>query len=91
MDVGIRELKARLSEFVERAARGETIRVTRRGRPQAQLTGLPKTDNGDDAIDRGIDEGWITAPTSRQAPIKRRRRFEAGITLEDLMAEDRGE
>lgn len=37
-EVGIREMKNRLSEFVRRAARGETILVTDRGRVVAQLT-----------------------------------------------------
>jgi prevent-host-death family protein len=37
MDVGVRELKQRLSEFLERVARGEVIRVTDRGRPKALL------------------------------------------------------
>lgn len=38
MGVGIRELKSRLSEYVARAAGGEVIVVTDRGRPVAELT-----------------------------------------------------
>jgi prevent-host-death family protein len=37
MEVGIRELKARLSSYVARARRGETVVVTDRGRPVARL------------------------------------------------------
>jgi len=35
MDVGVHELKQHLSEYLERAARGEAIRVTDRGVPKA--------------------------------------------------------
>lgn len=56
MDVGIRELKARLSEYVDRAARGEVVRVTDRGEPRAVLMPLPRADE----VDRGLAEGWIT-------------------------------
>jgi prevent-host-death family protein len=58
MDVGVRELKQRLSEYLDRAARGERIIVTDRGRPKATLGPLA----GGDHIDRGVDEGWITPP-----------------------------
>jgi prevent-host-death family protein len=37
MEVGIRELKARLSSYVARARRGETVVVTDRGRPVARI------------------------------------------------------
>ncbi len=55
MDVGVRELKQRLSEYLERVARGEVIRVTDRGRPKAILTGIRQ----EQAVARGINEGWL--------------------------------
>lgn len=39
--VGIRELKQNASAVVARVAAGETVTVTDRGRPAAQLTPLP--------------------------------------------------
>lgn len=36
-DVSLAEAKARLSEFVSRAAAGEAIAITRRGKPVARL------------------------------------------------------
>jgi prevent-host-death family protein len=39
--VGIRELKQNASAVVARAAAGETVTITDRGRPVAQLTPLP--------------------------------------------------
>jgi prevent-host-death family protein len=39
-DVTLADAKARLSELVNRAAQGETVRITRRGKPVAQLTAI---------------------------------------------------
>ena len=58
MDVGVRELKAKLSQYLGKAASGTDIVVTDRGRPIARLTAI----DGGDSIQRGIDEGWIDAP-----------------------------
>ncbi len=64
MQVGVRELKARLSEFLTLAAQGETITVTDRGRPKAVLGPIGEPDQ----IAIGIAEGWITPPTGDGAP-----------------------
>ncbi len=86
MDVGIRELKAKLSNYVERAGAGETIRVTDRGRPVAILGPL----RAEDVIEQGIKEGWIR-PGNGEPPPKRWRRFKTRLTTEELLAEDRGD
>src|ERR1044072_2007078 len=54
--VGVRELKQHLSEYLDRAERGELIRVTDRGRPKALLGPLP----GRERIDAGIAGGGIS-------------------------------
>jgi len=36
--ISLAEAKARLSELVARAADGETVQITRRGKPVAQIT-----------------------------------------------------
>ncbi len=36
--VNLAHAKARLSELVERAAAGETVRITRRGKPVAEIS-----------------------------------------------------
>jgi len=86
MDVGVRELKQNLSAYLERAARGETIRVTDRGLPKAILGPVP----GAARLDEGLAEGWITAPESRARAGYVRRARAAGRT-DDVLAEDRGE
>ena len=40
--VNLAEAKARLSELVERAAAGETVCITRRGKPVAQLSAVER-------------------------------------------------
>lgn len=84
-DVGIRELKARLSEFLDRAERGEMIRVTERGRPKAMLVPLP----GKLRIEEGLAEGWLTPPRSK-APPSSGKRYVAQTSIADALAEDRG-
>ena len=86
MDVGVRELKQNLSAYLERAARGETIRVTDRGLPKAILGPVPGTAR----LDEGLAEGWLAAPRSRTRPGNVRRARAAG-RIDEALAEDRGE
>jgi prevent-host-death family protein len=84
-DVGVRELKQRLSEYLSRAERGEVIRVTDRGRPKAVLAPLP----GRVRIDEGVAEGWLTPGSG--APLRPVERAVAERTALDVLTEDRGE
>jgi prevent-host-death family protein len=84
MDVGVRELKQHLSEYLERAARGEIIRVTDRGEPKAILGPVP----GAGRFKQGVAEGWIAAGEDvPPAPI---RRVKARRRVTDALDEDRG-
>ncbi len=84
-DVGVRELKQHLSEYLERAARGELLRVTDRGRPKALLGPLP----GRARVEEGIADGWIT-PGSGE-PLGSVTRRSGGQRVLDALAEDRGQ
>lgn len=42
MEIGIFEAKQKLSELVDRAAKGEEIVIKRRGRSLARLTAMPE-------------------------------------------------
>jgi prevent-host-death family protein len=85
MDVGIRELKARLSEYVERVKAGEPIRVTERGHAVAMLVPLPGAAN----LERGIREGWIASGDGSEfGPV---RRFRPSRPVLEVLAEDRSE
>ena len=84
MDVGIRELKAHLSEMLDRAARGEDVVVTDRGRPIVRLVPFSSSS----VIERGIDEGWVEeARRSRLDPVQRVR---SATSVLEALDEDRG-
>jgi prevent-host-death family protein len=84
-DVGVRELKQRLSEYLDRAERGEILRVTDRGRPKALLGPLP----GRARVEQGVSEGWIRAGSGGTLP--RVPRVQSSGRVLDVLAEDRGE
>ena len=83
MDVGVRELKAHLSDYLDRAADGELIRVTDRGVPKAILGPLP----GQLRIEQGIAEGWIRPGSG--APPREFPRFRGNRPSEEVIAEER--
>jgi prevent-host-death family protein len=56
-EVGLKVLKNKLSEYVRLAAAGETVVITDRGRPVAEI--VPPRRDPESVIERGIREGWI--------------------------------
>ncbi len=63
--VSVAELKARLSEFLAAARRGEEVIVTDRGKPVARLTGLVGAEHLSDRLERAIREGLIRPPSAK--------------------------
>lgn len=90
--VGIRELKAKLSHYLDRAAAGETIVVTDRGKAKVEIRELSVEERLRQRIQRGIEEGWIQ-PARRPGGLglRDRPRFEGRMTIAEAMAEDREE
>jgi prevent-host-death family protein len=84
-DVGVRELKQRLSEYLDRAERGEVVTVTDRGRPKAVLGPLP----GRARVQEGVAEGWITPASG--GDLRPTRRWQARRAVLDVLGEDRGQ
>ena len=82
--VGLKILKNKLSEYVRLAAAGETVVITDRGRPVAEI--VPPRREPETLVDRGMREGWITPATDRSGnpppgkPIP-------GYTLKQLLAD----
>lgn len=85
MDVPVRELKAKLSAYLQRAAAGEILTVTDRGRPVATL-GPPI---GSVDLSAAVAAGWVTAAT--RVGLQPVRRYRARGAVLDALAEDRGE
>ena len=87
MDIGVRDLKARLSEHLERVARGDVITITKRGRRVAQIVPII----GHEQLDRGIAEGWITRLVDRPPTATVRQRPLPGTpSTTELISRDRG-
>ncbi|MEX2184288.1 MAG: type II toxin-antitoxin system prevent-host-death family antitoxin [Chloroflexota bacterium] len=55
MEIGVRELKAKLSDYLARVERGETVDVLRHGRRVARI--VPAV--GETTVERGLREGWL--------------------------------
>lgn len=85
MEVGVRALKEHLSEYLERAARGEVIVVTDRGEPKAMLGPVPGRSN----LEVGVAEKWIRPGSG--APPQPARRFRPLRPSDQVLREDRGE
>jgi|SRR5438309_6514332 len=88
LQIGIRALKAGLSEFVRRAANGETIVVTERGRPVAELvphrsTELPAR------LAEMVRRGEVTLASKAAGLPRVRGRMRPGSSLSDVVVEER--
>jgi len=77
MTVGVFEAKQKLSELVERAADGEEIVITRRGRAQARLVPMPE--------ERGRTLKEIFDSITQRPRIK----LPKGVTIKKLIEEGR--
>jgi len=66
VEVGVREFREHLSAWLDRAAGGEDVVITERGRPKARLSSL-HTD--EDIIAQLVREGRATPPTRPRGPL----------------------
>ncbi len=88
MEVGVRELKAKLSDHLERVARGEVITVTSRGRRIAQIIPIAGSDN----LERGLREGWLSRAEDRApTPVVPQKPRPGTPTTTELIMQDRDE
>ena len=85
VEVGVRELRENLAEWLDRAEAGEEILVTERGKPKALLT-APES-----AWDRLVREGRITPASGPRAPLPPPMKWDdEGPTLTDYLMWTRG-
>lgn len=86
MRVGIRELKNRLSEYVERVKDGAEVTATDRGRPVAVLRATGPAP-AVEAVSRWVAEGVVAwrrgKPRGCKRPPRSRGAPAAGVVLED--------
>jgi prevent-host-death family protein len=86
VEVGVRELKNRLSHYLGRAQGGDEVIVTARGRPIARLAAI---DASDDRLAMLIAEGVVRPPARRQRHRRPAERVRASGSVSDLVAEQR--
>jgi len=87
--VGLKALKNKLSEYVRVAASGETVIITDRGRPVAEINparGVPDRYKDHPVLARGIREGWITPARITDGSPPPRNPI-PGYTLEQLLTD----
>ena len=90
--VGIRQLKAELSQHLRRVVAGETIQVTDRGRVIATLCPAARPMAEDPAVQFArtlVAEGKASWSGQRLTPPKRRARLRGTATVSDAVIEDR--
>ena len=85
--VGTRELKSKLSEYLRRVKRGETILVTERGKPIGQIIPVKSTiqEKLQIVVDAGLAE-WNGKKVKPGKPVAINR---SAKQISDLVAEDR--
>ncbi|MFT7599602.1 MAG: prevent-host-death family protein [Acidimicrobiales bacterium] len=84
LNVGIRELKAKLSEYVASVSEGARVTVTDRGRPVAELVPI----SGPSQLARGIEAGWVDPP--RRTTLGEPLLFESRRSIAAVLDDDRG-
>jgi prevent-host-death family protein len=85
MDVAVTELRAHLSEWLERAREGSEVIITDRGMPVARLLGLSATAT----LERLAAEGVIGTPTARRPAATGRVRPRPRRALSSIVSDQR--
>lgn len=89
MDVSVRKLKDRLSEYLRRVQNGELVTVTDHGRPVAALIALaPKKDSPEARLTQLEAAGEVTSPVGTFASVRRIR--VRGKSVASTILSDRG-
>ncbi len=83
-EIGIRELRDHLSQYLEQVKAGEEIVVTDRGRAIARLVPVER----ESTLDRLIREGRVTLPT-RDHRTALSDPIDIGTTVSDIVIRDR--
>ena len=87
MSVGIRDLKARLSEYIRVVKSGQPVVITEHGKVVARLMPVPQS--LDEEIQAMIDAGIVEWNGKPLPPVKNPPRVRGSKTVADLLIEDR--
>lgn len=89
------EAKKNLSDLVARVGRGETVIVTKRGKPVARIDAVSTVEVGgdDEVVAELLGLGLLRRPTERRASVTLEPPVElpAGVSVLDALLEEREE
>ncbi|HEY1410154.1 MAG TPA: type II toxin-antitoxin system prevent-host-death family antitoxin [Promineifilum sp.] len=83
--VGIRELKARLSEYLRQVKAGETVIITEHGRPIGRI--VPEPESLEQRIQRLVESGELVWSGKKLLPFEPVGENAGDIQLSDLVSE----
>ena len=90
--VSISELKDQLSAYLKKVREGQTVVVTDRNKPVAQLTPIPNSENESERIERLVAMGVLSRPKNPPLSIEEIRRMRPvapGARLLEALLEER--
>lgn len=87
-DIGVKELKARLSDALRAAESGESIRVTRHGRPVAELVPPRDPVTPEEQMRRLVAAGKVK-PATKPLPTGEPPLYKAKQSVSDLILAER--
>jgi len=85
--VGVRELKARLSEYLRQVKKGRTVVITEHGKPVGRL--VPAGGSLEERLQAMVDAGLAEWNGKRLPPARPVAEVRDGFSVADLLIEDR--
>ena len=85
--VGVRELKARLSEYLRQVKQGRTVGITDHGKPVGRL--VPVGQSLEKKLEAMRQAGQIEWSGKKLKPMKPVAKVKAGFSVADLLIEER--
>ena len=85
MEVGIREFRSELRQWLEAVKSGQELVITERGRPVARIVAA----NAASSLDELIDSGAIKKPKSSARRASAHHRFDAKEGVSELVKDQR--
>jgi prevent-host-death family protein len=85
--VGVRELKARLSEYLRRVKQGHTLVITEHGKPVGRL--IPQGQSLDERLEELQRAGLIRWSGKKLSPMRPIAKLRGKKTIAEIIIEDR--
>jgi len=87
MQVGVRELKSRLSHYLRQVKAGQTVTITERGQPVGKI--VPVSQSLEEKIEAMAQAGLLQWSGKKLKPTPRMARIRGERTAADMLIEDR--